>query len=167
MIAQVIGLIAVGFSILCYQMESKKKLLIVQMLSSLCFCLHYFLLNAWSGAVLNAVAILRNLVYYNKDKKFFNSNAWPIILCVVMAGLSLLTWEDWYSLIALTGLIINTLCMSLPNPQDVRKSILVTSPMVLVYNIFVFSIGGVINETLSIISALVGIVRYGKEKEVK
>ena len=51
------------------------------------------------------------------------------------------------------------------DPQNIRKSILVTSPLVLIYNIFEFSIGGIANESLSIVSSLIGIVRDKKAKQ--
>lgn len=48
------------------------------------------------------------------------------------------------------------------NPQLLRKSVLATSTMVTIYNIFVFSIGGIANEVISIISSIIGIIRYRK-----
>ena len=61
------------------------------------------------------------------------------------------------------GLVINTLCFSLPNPQNIRKSILVTSPLVLIYDIFVLSIGGAIYESVAIISSIIGIIAHNKK----
>ena len=61
-------------------------------------------------------------------------------------------------------LAINTVFMALGVPQWLRKSILLTSMLILIYNILEFSVGGMINEVLAISSVVVGIVRFRKEK---
>ncbi|MBQ3591957.1 MAG: YgjV family protein, partial [Clostridia bacterium] len=55
-----------------------------------------------------------------------------------------------------------TVFMSMRSPQLLRISILFTCSLILVYNIFVFSIGGILNESVSIVSAAIGIVRFTK-----
>lgn len=37
--------------------------------------------------------------------------------------------------------------------------------MVLIYNVFVFSIGGIANEALAIISSIIGLVRFYKNNK--
>jgi hypothetical protein len=39
--------------------------------------------------------------------------------------------------------------------------------MVLIYNIFVFSIGGITNEAVAIVSSIVGIIRFRKSKKAR
>lgn len=76
-----------------------------------------------------------------------------------------ITWEAWYSVFVLLGIGINTYCMSFSSPQNVRKSILVTSPMVLTYDIFARSIGGSIYESVALISAAIGIFKNRKTQK--
>jgi hypothetical protein len=64
----------------------------------------------------------------------------------------------------LLGLVINTVCMAFPDAQKVRKSILVTSPLVLTYDVFVLSVGGIVYESVAILSSLIGILRNRKNK---
>ena len=81
-------------------------------------------------------------------------------------GLSgVVSWQGYASLFVIVGLVINTLCLSLTDPQKIRKSILVTSPLVLIYNALVFSVGGMVYESVCIVSSVVGMVRYRKEKK--
>ena len=68
------------------------------------------------------------------------------------------------SLLIIFALAANTIFMSFGNPQLLRKSILLTSTCVLIYNVFVFSIGGITNEGISIVSSVIGIIRFRKEK---
>lgn len=79
-------------------------------------------------------------------------------------GLSgLMTWQGYYSLYVIAGVAINTLCLAFTDTQKTRASILVSSPLVLIYDVFVMSIGGIINESVVIVSPIIGIVRFKKK----
>lgn len=170
-IGQILSIIGVLFTILSYQMKTPKKLLIVQTCATAFFCLHYVLIGGITGVVMNAVGVVRNFTYYHKDKKFYNNKFsrvfFPLLFACVMVTLGIITWEGWYSVFMTAGIAINTVCLSFSSSQNIRKSILVTSPMVMIYNICVFSIGGIINEALAVGSAIVGIIRYRKKNDDK
>lgn len=157
-IAQTLGIVAVMFSVLSFQAKSDKPLLIMQTGGSFLFCIHYVMIGAYTGLAMNAVGIVRNIVYYNKDKKIFSGKLPPVIFGCMAAVFGAFTWQGWHSLFIIVGIVINSVCMSMRDPQNIRKSILVTSPLVLVYNIFELSIGGILNESLSIISSVIGIL---------
>jgi len=36
--------------------------------------------------------------------------------------------------------------------------------MIIIYNVFVFSLGGIANETVAIVSSIIGIIRFRKDK---
>ena len=167
LLGQIFGIIAVILGFVSYQMNTQKKILIAQTATALTFCIHYLLIGATSGLVMNILAIFRNLAYYNRDKKIFSGKKCPIFFAVVMGIAGLLSWQDYYSIFVVVGLVINTLCFSLPNPQSIRKSILVTSPLVLIYDIFVLSIGGAIYESVAIISSVIGIIAHNKQKKAE
>ena len=61
--------------------------------------------------------------------------------------------------------MINTVCMGLCSAQGLRKSILVTCPMVIVYNVAELSYSGIISESVSLCSALIGVIRYRKSNK--
>ena len=163
-IGQVVGVIAFIVMFGAYQADTSKKLLFVQTAAIVCFCIHYLLIGAYTAFALNVVGVFRNIVFYHKDKKFFSFKALPYVFATIMIALGILTWESWYSILFIAGLSVNTVCMSLPTAQGIRKSLLFTCPPVLVYNACVLSIGGIINESLSIVSSTIGIIRYSKNK---
>ncbi len=165
-VGQIIGIVAVVISFLTYQMKSKRGILAMLSGATVLFCIHYACLGAPVGLVLNIVGIIRNLCYYHNDKKILSSKAVPIVLAGIMGVLGIVTWEDYYSAFFVVGLMLNTLAMGYFGPQNLRKSLLLTCSLIFVYNAFTFSIGGMINETVAIISAIIGLVRYRKEKTV-
>lgn len=161
-IGQIIGVIAVAGTFVSYQTKTQKQLLIVNMIATALFCVHYMLLGASSGMVLNLFAILRNIIYCNRSRKPLDHPSVPYILGFIIMILGATSWQGWYSLFIIVGLVINTVAMSFEDNQLIRKSILLTSSLILIYNLFIFSVGGVINETVAITSAVVGILRTRK-----
>ena len=163
-ICQAISIIAVIVGFISFQMKTDKQVLTLQTLVSILFTAHYLMLGATDAAILNAVGIIRNFVYHNKDKKFYSPKIFPALFAIIMVFLGFLSWINWSSILVITGLAINTVFLSCKNPQNLRKSILVSSPMVLVYNIINLSIGGMIYESVVIVSSIVGIIRYADKK---
>ena len=162
-IGHAFGVVAIGMFFLSYQMFDKKKLLLVQTLATATLCLQYILIGAYSGFALNIVCIIRNVLYYRRDKKGVSGILLPIILALTMAIVSLFSWDGYHSLFIILGLMINTVCMGVCNSQNLRKSILITCPLILIYNLFELSYSGAISETISLISAVIGIIRYNKK----
>lgn len=163
-IGQFFGALAVLCGFLSYQTKDAKKLLIFQILTCAVFCVHYLLLGAMPAFWLNAVGTIRNITYFKKEKLGKWAKIMPFIFAFVMALLGIASWHGWYSIFIVAGLIINTLCLNLKKAQSIRWSILVTSPMVFTYDVFVMAIGGMIYEAVAIISAVIGIIRYKKTK---
>ncbi|MBQ2707700.1 MAG: YgjV family protein, partial [Clostridia bacterium] len=81
----------------------------------------------------------------------------------VMLVIGIATWEGYYSIFYVLSMMISSVCMSFSSAQNIRKSILVTSTLVLIYDIFVGSIWGVVYESVAIISAIIGIIVYIKK----
>lgn len=163
-IGQILGIIATIITFLSYQMNTKKTLLIAATAATLCTCLSYLFLGASSGFALNVVCLIRNVAFYFQDEKSKFNYVSASILALVMVVLGAFSWQGPVSLLIIFALAANTIFMSFGNPQLLRKSILLTSTCVLIYNVFVFSIGGIANEGISIISSVIGIIRFRKEK---
>ena len=163
-IGQSFGFVAFALTFVSYQCKTQKKLLVVQTFATVSILISYGLLGAFAGMALNVCAVVRNLVYYNRGKKIFSGKLIPYLLAALMAIVSILSWQGPITLLITAGLMINTVFLSFDNPQRLRYSILLTSSLVLLYNIFVFSMGGIFNETIAIISSVIGIIRYRKLK---
>ena len=163
MIGQAFGVIAVILGFVTYQVRTQKSLLLVQTFTTLVFVIHYLLIGAMSGMALNMVAMIRNIIYSRRDRGIFSGKAWPFIFAAIMGVMGALSWQGWHSIFVVLGLVINSVCMSFKDPQNIRKSILVTSPMVLVYDAVSLSLGGIVYESVAIVSAVVGMIRFRKQ----
>ena len=163
-VGQAFGIFAIIFGFVSYQVKTQRQLLVMQSAVALLFCIHYFLLGAYTGMAMNIVALIRNVVYERFCKKDGGVKLVPYVFIVILCGIAIFTWEAWYSIFVVLGIAINTYCMSFKNPQNVRKSIFVSSPLVLIYNVFSLSIGGIIYETVAIVSSFIGVLRNTAER---
>ena len=62
-VAQIIGVFAMAFNIWSYQQKQQKHIIALQLVGSTLFGLHYFMLGAYMGGLLNAVGIVRAIVF--------------------------------------------------------------------------------------------------------
>ena len=161
----VLGFIAVILFFISYQIFDKKVLLVFQTVATGLLCIQYLLIGAYSGFALNIIGVIRNILYYFRSKKGSKGWALPITIATAVAITSIIFWDDWYSIFILSALVLNGICLGVCDTQNLRKSILISSPLLILYNIFAGSYSGIINESISTISAVVGIVRYNKAKK--
>ena len=166
-IGHCLGFVSVGLFIYSYQRSKKEKILAIQTVATALSCVQYLLIGAMSGFALNIVCIIRNFVYSYRDKK--NHKDWwsPALLAVIMAVVSCFSWEGWHSSMITLGLVINTVSLGVFGAKNIKKSIVVSSSLILAYNVFAGSYSGMLSESLSILSAIIGIVRLHKNVEAK
>ena len=162
-IGQSLGIIATIITFISYQVNTKSRLLIIQTSATFCTCLSFLFLGASTGFALNIVCIARNISFYFQKNKSRAHTATALSLALVMIVLGIFSWQGPESLLIMIALAANTLFMATGDPQLLRKSVIVTSGMILAYNAIVFSIGGMTNEGISIISSIIGIIRFSKE----
>lgn len=164
-IGQALGILATLITLLSYQTNSNRRLLSLQTAATLSNGLSYLFLQAYSGFALNLLCIARNLIYYVQKPKSAINRLSAVLLSLGMILLGIYSWQGPASLLIMSALTINTFIMSLGSPQLLRKSILLTSSLILVYNVIVFSLGGIANESVAIISSIIGIIRFRSQKE--
>lgn len=161
LIAQILGIMALGANIICYQMNSRKKILAVQIIASVLFTLNLLFKGAFSGVLLNVHAIVRLLFYSQREKySWMKSNWWVVFFCVTAGLCVLVTYQSPVDLIALIGTFATVVSFSLSNPAHVRLVTLPSPPCWFIYHLSQRNIGGVLNELFVIGSIIVGAVRH-------
>lgn len=162
-IVQGIGFVAVAAFILSYQIKSNRGLFLLQLLGSALFCIQFFLLNAFSGCLSLAVNILRNalMMKYN-DWKWVRWKGYPFVIAALFTLILFFTWDGAVSLLAFLASVSSTFVYWTNSPRNIRLVNLVcASPCWMIYDISVHSWGGLLSETITLISILVSIFRFG------
>ena len=158
-IGQIIGFVAMGIIVVSYQQKTHKNILVFQMVSGLLFTIHYILLGAYTGAVMNLLGAFRSLVYANRDKKWASSVVWPILFSVGFLISGILTWNNTYSVFPLIAMLMSSVVLWIEQPKINRIFSLPTSTCWLIYNIKKISIAGIVTEIFVLTSIIIGIIR--------
>ena len=159
---QCIGFIGVLLFVISYQIKANKGLFVCQMLGCLMFCIQFFLMGAYTGAISLIINIIRNiLLIKSKDWKWVKSK---IVLAIILLALivsTIVTWNGPISLLPFASIAVTTLGYWTNNALKIRLSQMIGSPCYLVYDVLVQSWGGVVSESIAIISIIVSICRFG------
>ena len=176
-IAQTIGVFAMAFNIGSYQQKQQKYIIALQLIGSTLFTVHFFMLGAFMGGLLNAVGIVRALVFLYKDKLRSEHIAWTIGFIAVY----LLSYAATFTILEkpfnvqnalvevlpVIGMTATTFAFRCKSAKSTRLLGLVSSPAWLIYNIVSVSVGAICCEVFSLISIAVGIWRLDNKKGKK
>lgn len=175
-IAQIIGFGGAGLNFLSFQQSKRRGIIGVQIGAAVLFIIHYIILGidgdgeAFSGAALNFIGLLRSIVFINNHKKWAKSPVWLVVFVVISTVAAILTWEAWYSFLPSAAMILTTVSYWMKSETKIRLITFPSSPCWLVYNIIVGSVAGIVTECIVMTSLIIAIVRYDilkKKKAVK
>lgn len=163
--AQIIGIIAMGFGIISYQMKNTKKIILVQIFSTLIFGTHYFLIGAYAGAALNILSMIRNIIFYFKQYKWARSKIWIYIFTGIFAVAAYLSGDGWLGILPFLGCTFMTIAVYFESGKTTRQIIWMSSPCWLIYNGINGSIGGVVAEVFNLTSIVISVIRNDIKKQ--
>lgn len=162
-LVQMIGFTGAIFFFISYQMKTNKLLFIMQLMGCLTFSVQFALLGAYGGCLSLIINIVRNamLTKYN-DYKEIRWKGWVVIfsaLSLIAAGI---TWDGMISILPVLGTVSGTIGYWTNNAKKIRiVNLTVNAPCALLYDVLVRSWGGVLNESITILSIVISILRFG------
>ncbi|MBQ7500097.1 MAG: YgjV family protein [Clostridia bacterium] len=175
--AQIIGIVACALIVLSYQCKKNKYLFLVQGLGAAGFAVNFIMLGSLASGFMNIAAVVRMSVLFGGEKF---KKRWMYFflqgLFVSLTGLSLyMSLAGGYdtkaelfkivltSFMVMSAMLVSTYVMWKDDGDVIRKAqFFFVSPMWLANNIIVASFGGIICESLNMISIIVSYVRYRK-----
>ena len=165
---QAIGFVAMFIGIFSYQAKTRTGILLLQMTASLFWMTQFFLLGAYTGAFLNVVGAVRNLIYSCKEKvRFFKSPAVPALIMAAFVTVGVLTYDGIMSLLPVAAMLISSVSLYITEERKIRLLSFLVSPPWLVYDAYSGSIPGVIAEVFTICSIGIAIWRFDIRKTKK
>ena len=160
-----LGILGIAATVMIFQQKERKPLLYWKLVTDVFWLLHYLFLGAYAACVTTVVSIFRSAVLLHADRKWAQSPAWLYIFLGTSLTLTLLVWQDMYSLLTLAGSFLSITAYWMKKPRITRLLSLPSAACILVYNIAYHSREGVLCDTFLIISAIVGIIRYDIRKK--
>lgn len=161
-IIQGIGFLGVALFIISYQIRSNRALFLCQLMGCIVFCIQFFLMGAYTGAISLIINIARNLLLLkSNDWKWAKSQVTLAVIIVLLLVMTIYTWAGWISVLPLASVAVTSIGYWTQNAQKIRLSQLFGSPCTLLYDILVHSWGGAVNEAIAILSIIISIIRFG------
>ena len=162
----IFGALGVIGNIVIYQLKSGKKILLSKLVSDISWTLHYIFLTAFSGAAIAGIGIIRDCIFVNKDKKWAQSSLWLWLFLILSVVSAYFTWNGIFSLLPAFASVLLIFSLWKNDPMLICVLAFPISIAMLVYNIFCMSYFGITNEILTLISAVIGVVKNKKQQKV-
>jgi hypothetical protein len=163
LLAQILGVIAFLFAISSFQMKTQKRLVLLQIISTTFFTVHFLLLEALAGALFNLIGILRAIVFFHRGKnRFFDSVLWVFFFSALSLGVCIYTWDNagFLTLLPFVGMVCTTVAFYITDAKLTRLISFPSSPAWLIYNAFQGSLGGILTECVAMCSIVIGFLRH-------
>jgi len=127
----------------------------------LIFVVHYSLLGAWTGALMNFIEAGVVFVAYKKEKESWaKQKFWPYIFIIIFITAGLITSKAAIDFLPILAQIFGTIAVWQKNPKAIRFIMLVPRPLWFFYNLIVGSYAGMATEVFIFFSIAIGIVRF-------
>ena len=135
-------------------------------LSNILNLIHYFLLGAYSGCITKLLAIFRDYFIILKEKHSKLSNILYLFIFIMLYVVaSIFTYNGILSILPLLAALIYIIFIWNGNEKKKKKVAFFCYFLWLVYNIFVFSIAGIVSNIIAIISTFVAIISIKKKTD--
>ena len=167
--AQSIGIVAMILGMLSYQQKEQKYLIIFSIFGSILYSVHFFLLKAYMGGLLNAINIIRGLVFLYKDKFHSDHFLWVVgfeiifllsyVCTFTLLGTPFTLANAVIEILPLNGMTATTFAYRCKTTKNARLLGLISSPAWLTYNIIALAIGAICGEIVNLISIITGMIR--------
>jgi len=160
-IVQGIGFLALFFVILSFQKSKRVNILLVMLTGLLLFVLHFSLLKAWTGAIMNLIEASVVFIAYKKETEAWaQQKLWPYVFIAIYILVGLFTSKTMVNFLPIIGQIFGALAVWQTKPRMIRSLMLVPRPLWFIYNFAVGSYAGMTAEILILLSVLIGITRF-------
>jgi hypothetical protein len=148
-----------------YHAKTRKTILSIQLVGIIVLMLHFFLLHAWSGFAMQTIHVIAIILFLFKEK-----NSWLkskiLLYCFffIYLILTIITWQGYFSIFSFFGASLGTLGKWQTKPNAIRIILIFAGIFWIAYDLFVNSYGGIIAESILLISAIISLIINRKAK---
>lgn len=157
---QLLGLLITVFSVFIYYAKRRNRILLTKLITDVLNVVQQALIGAYTGSLLNGIAVFREIVFYNRTRKKWASHIFWLFFFIFLMGLSpLLTWNGFISLLPAVGSVIAVVGFYMQNPTHTRILGIFSMAFWLAYSFITVNVGAVIQNVIMILSAIAGLIR--------
>ncbi len=149
-----------------YQTKNRTNILIFSFGSLIMTGLSYVFLSAYSGLAMVVVAIIRNIIFIIDEKKNGKSNKNTTkdyivlaVLYIISIVFAVFTYNGILSMMSVVATMLYTFSVWQKNTKTYKLLGIPIEAIWIIYNIYIFSIFGIILESVLAVSTIVGYLR--------
>ena len=164
--ATISGIIAVALFLLCFQLKTRRSIIICNICSRAMYVLQYLLLFAFVGAAMDTASVATSTFAYKKDTNFVRKYKIPILI-FLHAGIltiGILLYTNIFSLFAIFGVLFESAASWMRREKMIRIISIFSVLSWLVYNIVSGAYGSAIGSVLALVSIISALIRYRSKK---
>lgn len=164
-ICVIISVIILGTT---YFLKDKIKILILCLVYCIFYGIHYLLLGAITGSLMNLISFLRNLWFYKNSKNNKkNSKVVLYVLFLISCVFCIISYSDVFSLISLTASLLSTYSIWQDNVKIYKFLAIPVSICFIIYAFHISSVVAIITEIVLLITEIVAIIKIYNDKHKK
>ena len=159
-LGQLLGwfLSVVGFFV--FIAKTRRSILISKLICDIGFCTQQLMVGAPTGALIQAIAVFRELVFYHREhKKWAAHRFWLYFFVVLMMLSPLFTWAGPVSLLPAVGSALAVYAFYCINPHYTRIYGLLSSVLWFFYSFLMGNYPMAFTSAVQILSAILGLLR--------
>lgn len=162
---QLVGLLALLLDISSVQFRLRKHILMVQIIASFTWAMHFLLLGAITGSAMNLVGVVRSISYFVfKDSK--RNVLVPASIVLLSAVATTLVWQGYVSLLPMFAMMIAAIAFWQLDEQKIRVLLLLAAPLWFIYNYIFESYAGMLSDAIATISLVIALYRYRSKPDL-
>ena len=163
LIGEIIGVVAIAEGFFIFLSNKREKIIFFKFISDLLWMTNQLFIGGYTGALLNGIAMGRESVFYNRDKKkWASSRLWLfffLAVTLISPTVSLLSGgEGWYAILPAIGSSASVVGFYSRRPNVTRYLSFIVNSLWLWYNVIINNVSAAISCVILLLSALVGTV---------
>lgn len=168
MLVWILGIGAMISLFVSHQQKTRKGILVGKLCADLFWSAHYVYLGAFAGMIPNFIGIFREVVFINRRQyKFTGKSIIPIAFILANITLGIISFEEWFDILPILASAFVTFSLWINNPRLTKSISIPVSSAFLIYDVFVHSYMGIINESIAIISIIIFFIKNGRKENVQ
>ena len=167
-ISQILTLILYSFLGISYLQKNRNKVLILNIIVDILHIVAMCLLKGYSGAAMGLVSLYRDifLLIYSRKKNSKNRDIFILITSVILIIIfSFVTYNGIFSMLSIVATLITTFAIWQKNVKYYKFFGIISSLLWILYNVFVFSVVGIVLESIILIFSIIGYIKEIKTKK--
>ena len=155
------GILAMLVKVCEFQLKTRNKIIVFATISSCCWFTYFTLQGDFTSAISNFILIVQGIIFYQRGKhKWADSIAWLFVFLCAQAVFGIFTFKTPLDLFPIFGGSFCTIAYFVMQENKYRVVSIVAMTLWLLNSITKGYLLATINDASSVVSAIIGLVRF-------